>query len=264
MDSALTEVGLPIALGIIMFGLGLGLTVADFRRVGKHPKAVVVALSCQLVLLPAVCFGLVLLFDLPAARRRHDAARRLAGRHHRQPVQPSLPRRRRAQHHADRHQLDHLDRHPAADHQPRDQLLRPGRRRLDAARRGGQGLPADPGAGGHRHARAREQAVVRPVDGQPGADRLGGDPGDPGARHPARSATTWATTSPTSAWWPRCSARSAWWSGTSCPARSAWSRTRRSPRRWRSACTTGRWRSSWPRTSSTAPRSRSRQRSTRC
>ena len=66
MDSALSQVGLPIALAIIMFGLGLDLTLADFRRVGKHPKAVVVALACQLVLLPAVCFGLVVLFDLPA------------------------------------------------------------------------------------------------------------------------------------------------------------------------------------------------------
>jgi BASS family bile acid:Na+ symporter len=66
MDSALTEIGLPIALAIIMFGLGLDLTLADFRRVGKHPKAVAIALACQLVLLPAVCFGLVVLFDLPA------------------------------------------------------------------------------------------------------------------------------------------------------------------------------------------------------
>jgi BASS family bile acid:Na+ symporter len=65
MDSALTTVGLPIALGIIMFGLGLSLTPDDFRRVGKAPKAVVVALACQLVLLPLVCFGLVKLFDLP-------------------------------------------------------------------------------------------------------------------------------------------------------------------------------------------------------
>lgn len=65
MDSALTEIGLPIALAIIMFGLGLDLTMADFRRVAKHPKAVVVALACQLALLPAVCFGLVVLFDLP-------------------------------------------------------------------------------------------------------------------------------------------------------------------------------------------------------
>ncbi len=65
MDSALTTVGLPIALGIIMFGLGLSLTPDDFRRVSRHPRAVAVALGCQLVLLPLVCFGLVKLFDLP-------------------------------------------------------------------------------------------------------------------------------------------------------------------------------------------------------
>jgi bile acid:Na+ symporter, BASS family len=65
MDSALTTIGLPIALGIIMFGLGLSLTVDDFRRISRHPRAVAVALGCQLVLLPLVCFGLVKLFDLP-------------------------------------------------------------------------------------------------------------------------------------------------------------------------------------------------------
>ena len=66
MDSALTTIGLPIALAVIMFGLGLGLTGDDFRRVARHPRAVAVAMGCQLVLLPAVCFALVLLFDLPA------------------------------------------------------------------------------------------------------------------------------------------------------------------------------------------------------
>lgn len=65
MDSPLTTVGLPLALGIIMFGLGLSLTVDDFRRVRRHPRAVLIALVCQLVLLPAVCFGLVLALDLP-------------------------------------------------------------------------------------------------------------------------------------------------------------------------------------------------------
>lgn len=63
--SALTTIGLPVALGIIMLGLGLSLTPADFARVGKHPKAVLVALGCQLILLPALCFGLVVLFQLP-------------------------------------------------------------------------------------------------------------------------------------------------------------------------------------------------------
>ncbi|PWB97632.1 bile acid:sodium symporter family protein [Homoserinimonas hongtaonis] len=65
MGSALTTIGLPVALGIIMFGLGLSLTLGDFARVAKHPKAVLIALGCQLLLLPAVCFGLVMLFQLP-------------------------------------------------------------------------------------------------------------------------------------------------------------------------------------------------------
>ena len=37
------------ALAIIMFGLGLDLTWADFKRVGRHPKAVAVALEAGLV-----------------------------------------------------------------------------------------------------------------------------------------------------------------------------------------------------------------------
>ena len=64
MDSPLTLIGLPIALGVIMLGLGLGLVVDDFRRVGRHPKAAVIALLCQIVLLPLICFGLVIAFGL--------------------------------------------------------------------------------------------------------------------------------------------------------------------------------------------------------
>ncbi|WP_157001684.1 bile acid:sodium symporter family protein [Agromyces laixinhei] len=65
MGSALTTIGLPVALGIIMFGLGLSLTPGDFARVAKQPKAVLVALVCQLLVLPALCLGLVLVFQLP-------------------------------------------------------------------------------------------------------------------------------------------------------------------------------------------------------
>ncbi|MRG59545.1 bile acid:sodium symporter family protein [Agromyces sp. CFH 90414] len=65
MGSALTTIGLPVALGIIMFGLGLSLTPGDFGRVARHPKAVIIALLCQLLVLPAICFALVVLFDLP-------------------------------------------------------------------------------------------------------------------------------------------------------------------------------------------------------
>lgn len=63
-DSALISIGLPIALAIIMFGLGLSLTVGDFRRVARSPKAVVVALVLQLLVLPLVAFGLVVAFDV--------------------------------------------------------------------------------------------------------------------------------------------------------------------------------------------------------
>lgn len=65
MDSVLTTVFLPVALGVVMLGLGLGLTLADFRRILVYPKAVLVALGCQVILLPLTCFGLVLAFDLP-------------------------------------------------------------------------------------------------------------------------------------------------------------------------------------------------------
>jgi bile acid:Na+ symporter, BASS family len=63
-SSVATTVFLPIALAIVMFGLGLSLTVADFTRVVRYPKATIVALGCQILILPAVCLGLVLLFDL--------------------------------------------------------------------------------------------------------------------------------------------------------------------------------------------------------
>ena len=60
----LTTVALPLALAIIMFGLGLSLRIDDFRRIAAHPRPVAVALVAQLLLLPAVCFGLVVVFDL--------------------------------------------------------------------------------------------------------------------------------------------------------------------------------------------------------
>ena len=63
-SSALLSILLPVALGIIMFGLGLTLSVADFSRVVIYPKAVFIGLFCQMLLLPAVCFGLVRLFNL--------------------------------------------------------------------------------------------------------------------------------------------------------------------------------------------------------
>ncbi|MFC8866690.1 bile acid:sodium symporter family protein [Streptomyces sp. NPDC057148] len=64
MNTPLATVFLPLALAVIMLGLGLSLTVDDFRRVRRQPRAVVVAMVCQLLLLPAICLGLVIAFGL--------------------------------------------------------------------------------------------------------------------------------------------------------------------------------------------------------
>ena len=64
-QSALTTIFMPVALGTIMLGLGLSLTTDDFKRVLQYPKAMSIALTCQMVLLPALCLLLVVLFDLP-------------------------------------------------------------------------------------------------------------------------------------------------------------------------------------------------------
>jgi bile acid:Na+ symporter, BASS family len=57
-SSPLTDVFLPAALFVIMLGLGLSLTLADFRRVLTSPRAVIVGAVAQLILLPLLGFGL--------------------------------------------------------------------------------------------------------------------------------------------------------------------------------------------------------------
>jgi BASS family bile acid:Na+ symporter len=64
MTSTVFTIFMPIALGLVMFGLGLTLTVADFDRVLRYPKAAAVALTCQLAVLPFICYGLVVAFGL--------------------------------------------------------------------------------------------------------------------------------------------------------------------------------------------------------
>ncbi len=55
----------PIALALIMLGLGLGLTGRDFLRVINYPKDFLVGFICQLILLPVVAYIIVLILDLP-------------------------------------------------------------------------------------------------------------------------------------------------------------------------------------------------------
>ena len=65
MDSGIITIMLPLALAIIMIGLGLELTPKDFARVSKHPKTVLIALFCQLVILVGIAFVLCKILALP-------------------------------------------------------------------------------------------------------------------------------------------------------------------------------------------------------
>ena len=55
----------PVCLAIIMFGLGLGLTISDFTRVVKNPRDFFVGFICQVILLPIVAFFLIQIITLP-------------------------------------------------------------------------------------------------------------------------------------------------------------------------------------------------------
>ncbi len=62
----LTKVILPLSLFLIMFGIGISLKVSDFKNIFNYPKAVVIGLTGQLILLPIIAFILALIFKLPA------------------------------------------------------------------------------------------------------------------------------------------------------------------------------------------------------
>ena len=55
----------PICLAIIMLSLGMGLTIQDFKRVGKEPKDFFIGLICQMILLPIVAFILIKILNVP-------------------------------------------------------------------------------------------------------------------------------------------------------------------------------------------------------
>jgi BASS family bile acid:Na+ symporter len=64
LGQILVSVVLPLLLAFIMFSLGVGLTFADFRRVMARPKAFALGAVNQLLLLPVIAYGIVLLFGL--------------------------------------------------------------------------------------------------------------------------------------------------------------------------------------------------------
>jgi BASS family bile acid:Na+ symporter len=51
-----TNILLPVALGVLMLGMGLGLILADFHRINRYPKADLIGLVNQIIILPIVGF----------------------------------------------------------------------------------------------------------------------------------------------------------------------------------------------------------------
>src|SRR4029453_10182041 len=58
---------LPLGLMFIMFSLGMGLTLLDFKRVFIYPRAFLAGIVCHFVLLPLVAFALVKAFGVTGA-----------------------------------------------------------------------------------------------------------------------------------------------------------------------------------------------------
>lgn len=63
-SSVITQSLLPVALGVVMLGLGLSLSLADFARVVRFPRAVLIGLFTQMVILVAGAYLLARLFAL--------------------------------------------------------------------------------------------------------------------------------------------------------------------------------------------------------
>lgn len=62
-NSILTDILLPLSLFIIMLGMGMSLAVGDFKKVVLFPKAVILGLVGQIIVLPLIAFVLVKLFN---------------------------------------------------------------------------------------------------------------------------------------------------------------------------------------------------------
>lgn len=65
MNSVFITLFLPVSLFIIMFSLGMALTLADFRRVVLFPRGISIGLLNLLLISPLLAFTLAVVFKLP-------------------------------------------------------------------------------------------------------------------------------------------------------------------------------------------------------
>ena len=60
------DIFLPLSLMFIMFTLGIGLTIQNFRNIIEQPKALIIGLVNQMILLPLIAFIIMLFINLPS------------------------------------------------------------------------------------------------------------------------------------------------------------------------------------------------------
>ena len=61
------EIALPIVLFIIMVGIGLSTRISDFKALIKYPKATIVGVISQIILLPIIALSLAWIFNFDEA-----------------------------------------------------------------------------------------------------------------------------------------------------------------------------------------------------
>jgi bile acid:Na+ symporter, BASS family len=66
MNPQIIDFAVSIVLGLIMFGIGLSLTVKDFTNILRFPRAFTAALGAQMIGLPIIAFTIALLAPIPA------------------------------------------------------------------------------------------------------------------------------------------------------------------------------------------------------
>ncbi len=63
-DNLFSHYLMPVAIAYIMFGIGINLDLAEFKKTFKRPKALITGLVAQMLVLPAVAFCINIFFDI--------------------------------------------------------------------------------------------------------------------------------------------------------------------------------------------------------
>ncbi len=62
---ALIDILVSVVLSLIMFGIGVSLTIQEIKLLFTHPKALLISLFSQMIILPIIAFSIAFLFDIP-------------------------------------------------------------------------------------------------------------------------------------------------------------------------------------------------------